>query len=71
VPNSRISAFAIAFVRTLTPMMSRTTGSPSKSGTSSRGVSANNATRGSARNVRLTPAQSASNAVKAWRRGDT
>src|SRR3954449_8494602 len=55
--------FAIAFVRTVTPIASRTAGSRRSSGTWRRGTSVNSATSGSARNVSATPAASARRTV--------
>src|SRR4051812_48373412 len=56
---------AIAFVRMVTPIASRTAGSRRSSGTWRRGTSVNNATIGSARKVSATPAASARRTVNA------
>lgn len=64
VPSARMSTLATAFVRRVTSIALRTTGSASRSGTRPSGISANNATIGSARNVRTMPAHRASSAER-------
>src|SRR3954449_2658058 len=56
---------AMRFVRTVTPIASRTAGSRRRSGTCRSGTSVNSATIGSARNVSATPAASARRTVNA------
>src|SRR3954471_5124044 len=60
-----ISTLAMAFVRTVTAIASRTAGSRSSDGTSRSGTSVKSATSGSARNVSPTPAASARRTVNA------
>src|SRR3954453_10995310 len=60
-----MSTLAIAFVRSVTAIASRTAGSRSSDGTSRSGTSVKSATSGSARNVSPTPAASARRTVNA------
>src|SRR3954454_936101 len=57
--------FAIAFVRSVTAIASRTAGSRSSDGTSRSGTWVKSATSGSARNVSATPAASARRTLNA------
>src|SRR3954454_1802276 len=60
-----MSTLAIAFVRSVTAIASRTNGSRSSDGTSRNGTWVKSATSGSARNVSATPAASARRTVNA------
>src|SRR3954449_8668410 len=60
-----MSTLAIAFVRSVTAIGSRTAGSRSSDGTSRSGTWVKSATSGSARNVSATPAESARRTVNA------
>src|SRR3954471_13063145 len=60
-----ISTLAMAFVRSVTAIASRTAGSRSSDGTSRSGTWVKSATSGSARNVSATPAESARRTVNA------